>query len=48
MFYNKSIDKRFLLFGATKHIAYVGWNSFRGDFDTIEEAKKYASDTSWT
>lgn len=30
--------KRYLLFAGFQFVPYLGWHSFRGDFDTLEEA----------
>jgi hypothetical protein len=32
--------KRFLLFAGDKYYPQKAWEEFRGDFDTIEEAKE--------
>lgn len=33
--------KRFLLFAGSNYYPAGGWQDFRGDFDTVEEAKDY-------
>lgn len=33
--------KRYLLFAGLKYYPYGGWEDYKGEFDSIDEAEKY-------